>query len=111
MNDASGIVDLAELQSQAVEVGRIYAERFSIDRDGAFYLGKLSEELGEVCAAYLKLKGQSRGADQDPDHLQGQLEDEMADLFGFLLMFADRQGVDLGAAFARKWGKYLKDPA
>lgn len=101
---------LTVLRDQAAEVGRIYADRFGIDRDGAFYLGKMVEELGEVSAAYLKLAGQSRGSDGDADKLRADLEDEMADLFGFLLVFADWQGVDLGAAFARKWGKYLKEP-
>ena len=33
----------------------------SIRRDPAWYLGKMSEELGEVTAAYLKLQGQGRG--------------------------------------------------
>lgn len=101
--------DLTRLQARAAEVGRIYAESFGIDRDGAFYLGKMTEELGEVASAYLKLAGQSRGSDGDGEALRQGLEDELADLFGFLLVFADWQGVDLAQAFERKWGKYLKD--
>lgn len=37
----------------------------------------------------------------------GDLEDELGDLLGFVLLFADWQGVDIGAAFERKWGGYL----
>lgn len=105
-----GLGELAVLQERAARVGRIYAQSFGIDRDGAFYLGKLAEEMGEVSSAYLKLAGQSRGSDGAPEKLRADLEDELADLFGFLLMFSDWQGVDLAAAFERKWGKYLKDP-
>ena len=101
--------DLTRLQARAAEVGRIYAETFGIERDEAFYLGKMTEELGEVVSAYLKLAGQSRGADGDRNALRRELEDELADLFGFLLIFADWQGVDLAGAFERKWGKYLRD--
>ncbi|MYM54891.1 MazG nucleotide pyrophosphohydrolase domain-containing protein [Thalassovita mangrovi] len=101
--------DLEFLQARAAEVGRIYADSFGIERDGAFYLGKLTEELGEVASAYLKLAGKSRGADGDAEALGRELEDELADLFGFLLIFADWQGVDLAHAFERKWGKYLKE--
>ncbi len=37
------------------------------------------------------------------------LRDELADLLGFLLMFAAYRGIDLGAAFEAKWGRWLKD--
>ncbi|WP_241525857.1 hypothetical protein [Pseudophaeobacter leonis] len=39
----------------------LYAARFEIDRDPVWYLGKMSDELGEVTAAYLKYAGQGRG--------------------------------------------------
>jgi len=48
------------------------------------------------------------GRDGDPEVLAGDLEDELADLFGFLLLFARWQGVDLGAALDKKWGAYLR---
>jgi NTP pyrophosphatase (non-canonical NTP hydrolase) len=109
-NDPEIPRDLAALQDIAARIGQIYGENFDVTRDGSFYLGKMMEELGEVSSAYLKLSGRSRGSDGDPDTLRRDLEDEMADLFGFVLLFADWQGVDLAHVFARKWGKYLKDP-
>lgn len=98
---------LTDLQRDAAKVGQIYAESFGIDRDAAFYLGKLTEELGELTAATLQSTGRARGAEQDPEVLRRNIEDEAADLLGFLLLFADWQGIDLGAAFDRKWGRYL----
>jgi NTP pyrophosphatase (non-canonical NTP hydrolase) len=95
--------DLAALTELARRVADIYAERFEIRRDPAWYLGKMSEELGKVTSAYLKLQGQGRGAASRRD-----LEDELGDLLGFVLLFADWQGVDIGAALQRKWGAYLE---
>lgn len=92
----------------AQAVGEIYAEAFGVERDATFYLGKMMEELGEVSGAYLKLSGRGRGSDGDPAALKSDLEDELADLFGFLLLFARWQGVDLGAALDKKWGAYLR---
>lgn len=97
MND---IEDLSIL-SEAVAV--IYSERFGIERDATWYLGKMTEELGEVTSVYLKLAGKGRGA-----ATQSDLEDELADLLGFVLLFARWQGIDPGNALRRKWGKYLE---
>ena len=95
-------VTLAQLSDLVRWVADLYAERFQIDRDPAWYLGKMSEELGEVNAAYLKSVGQGRG-----EGSRGDLEDEVADLFGFVLLFADWQGIDVATALQRKWGSYL----
>ena len=95
-------VTLAQLSDLVRRVADLYAERFQIDRDPAWYLGKMSEELGEVNAAYLKSVGQGRS-----EGSRGDLEDEVADLFGFVLLFADWQGIDVATALQRKWGSYL----
>ena len=95
-------VTLAQLSDLVRRVADLYAERFQIDRDPAWYLGKMSEELGEVNAAYLKSVGQGRG-----EGSRGDLEDEVADLFGFVLLFVDWQGIDVATALQRKWGSYL----
>lgn len=85
----------------------IYVETFGLTRDGLMLIGKMTEEMGEVASAYLKLHGRARGADDDPEALRRDFEDELADLLGFLAVLAEAEGVDLAAAFARKWGKYL----
>lgn len=102
-------ISLADLSEMARKVGALYVTNFGIRADEAFFLGKLSEELGEVAAATLKLTGRSRGADASEAELEANLRDEMADLMGFLLMFAAHRGIDLGAAFEEKWGRWLKD--
>lgn len=95
--------EIEELSRLSEAVADIYAERFGIERDAAWYLGKMTEELGEVTSAYLKLAGQGRGTVAQTD-----LEDEIADLLGFVLLFARWQGIDPGDALRRKWGKYLE---
>lgn len=100
---------LQELSQLAVRVGEIYAQTFGIKRDATFYLGKLTEELGELSAAYLKLAGQARGDGGTARDLRQDLEDELADLLGFVLLFADWQGIDPGMALRCKWGRYLED--
>lgn len=94
--------DLDGLSDMAQAVSDIYAERFGIDRDAAWYLAKLTEEAGELQAAWLKTSGRGRG---EVD--KGALEDEAADLLAMVLLFARWQGIDLPAAMARKWGRYL----
>jgi NTP pyrophosphatase (non-canonical NTP hydrolase) len=105
------MADLIDLQRRAKAVNDIYVETFGLERDAFMLLGKMTEEMGEVMGAYLQMAGRARGADGDPAELKSALEDEMADLFGFLLVFADTQGVDLAAAFDKKWGKYLEPDA
>ncbi|MGR3322110.1 MAG: hypothetical protein ACU0DK_09290 [Pseudooceanicola sp.] len=100
---------LATLQARAARVNAIYRATFGIADDPGFYIGKIAEEAGEVVGAHLRLHGQSRRDDADPATLRAALEAELADLLGFLLVYADREGVDLAAAFERKWGRYLED--
>ncbi|WP_413220682.1 hypothetical protein [Tritonibacter mobilis] len=50
--------DLNQLTSAAKQVSDLYARRFGVTRDAAWYLGKMTEELGEVTSAYLSLAGQ-----------------------------------------------------
>lgn len=100
--------DLRRLTDQAAAVSDIYAARFGIDRDATWYLAKMTEELGELQSAYLATQGAQRGALSQADARQN-LVDETADLFGFLMVFADWQGIDLADAFTAKWGRYLPD--
>ena len=95
-----------ELSNLAEQVSRIYAERYGIERDAAWYLAKLTEEMGELQAAYLDHSGQSRSA-SDAGTTQAALEDELADLLMTTLLFAHWQGIDVGSAVQRKWARHL----
>ena len=103
-----GETDVRKLTHQAAAVSDIYAARFGIDRDATWYLAKMTEELGELQEAYLATQGAQRG-DVALTEARQNLIDEAADLFGFLMVFADWQGIDLPDGFWAKWGRYLPD--
>lgn len=84
----------------------MYSARFGSPDTAEFALSKMTEELGEVVGAHLKVRGQSRGSATKAD-----LADEIGDLLGFLLIFAAREGIDPGEALRAKWGQYLEGPA
>jgi len=105
---ALGEANLRKLTKQAAAVSDIYAARFDIDRDATWYLAKMTEELGELQSAYLAIQGAQRSALPQSEARQNLIE-ETADLFGFLMVFADWQGIDLADAFAAKWGCYHSD--
>ncbi|PWK59385.1 hypothetical protein [Roseicyclus mahoneyensis] len=96
---------MADLSALSIKVAAIYSERFGAPQTAEFALLKMTEELGEVAGAHLRLNGQGRGTAE-----LGDLADEIADLLGFLLVFAARTGVDPAAALTRKWGAHLPDP-
>ncbi|MEM1080253.1 MAG: MazG nucleotide pyrophosphohydrolase domain-containing protein [Pseudomonadota bacterium] len=96
---------LAELSELAESVSRRYAKRFGIERDAAWYLAKLTEEMGELQAAYLDHHGQSRRT-LEPTLSQARLDDELADLLMTTLLFARWQAIDIDAAVERKWGQH-----
>jgi NTP pyrophosphatase (non-canonical NTP hydrolase) len=96
---------MADLSALATQVAAIYSDRFGAPQTAEFALLKMTEELGEVAGAYLRLTGQARGVADPSD-----LADEVADLFGFLLVFAARMGVDPAAELTRKWGAHLPAP-
>ncbi|MEL7107236.1 MAG: MazG nucleotide pyrophosphohydrolase domain-containing protein [Pseudomonadota bacterium] len=104
VENKTGPKTLADLSRLSQQVSDIYAVRFGIDRDAAWHLGKLCEELGELQSAWLKSSGRGRG---DAD--KSALEDEVADLFAQILLFANWQEIDIEAAVTRKWLKYLPE--
>ena len=96
---------VGDLTALATQVAAIYSARFQAPQTAEFALLKMTEELGDVTGAYLRLTGQGRGAADLDD-----LADEIADLPGFLLVFSERMGVDAAAELIRKWGAHLPAP-
>jgi NTP pyrophosphatase (non-canonical NTP hydrolase) len=96
---------LNDLSQLAQQVGDLYAQRFNTPSDARFALMKLAEENGELMGAWMQRQGESRGTASQQD-----LEDEVADVLGFLLLFAQREGIDPAQALRRKWGSYLDEP-
>lgn len=100
-------LSLNDLQNRVEAVSDIYAKRFGINRDEVWHLAKLNEELGELVQAYLKATGRGRAEGVPIDSRQRDLENEVADLFAQVLLFANWRGIDVVAALERKWFRYL----
>ncbi len=98
---------LPELSDTVQRISDIYAERFQINRDPAWYLAKLTEELGELVAADLKCNGQARSNGKSEEDIRQDREQEAADLFAHLLLFCRNRNIDLASALKNKWYKHL----
>ena len=98
---------LSELMCMTKAVSDLYAARCGIKRDEVWHLAKLSEEVGELSAAYLSATGRGRDRGLDTQALNQAIADEVADVFAQILLFADAHQIDVVEAVRRKWGKYL----
>lgn len=103
--------DIDQLGEAVERVSQIYAARCDIRRDDDWFALKLQEEAGELVAEYLRGTGRGRVGDRSPDAIRRALEDETADLFAQLLLFARHNKIDLEAALARKWFAWLDGKA
>lgn len=95
---------LPELTEAAKRVMRKYSEEFpevKMDRD---YLPlKLAEEWGECLQAYLMLTDRGRQKGKSKAEIQEKFYEELADVFGFLLLFAASEGANLEKVIEQKW--------
>ncbi len=89
-------------------MSQLYAARCNIRRDGDWFALKLQEEMGELVAEYLRGTGRGRVGYSDSDAVRRALEDEAADLFAQVLLFAQHNDIDLEAALQRKWFAWLE---
>ncbi len=101
---------IGELTQKAKEVMRQYKKQYpgvKIDRD---YLPfKITEEWGECLQIYLMLTDRGRQKGKNKEQIQKLFSDEFADVFAYLLIFADQEGIDLVTAITKKWFAYLKN--
>lgn len=84
------------------------AEYHEIQVDRDYYPFKVTEEWGECMQAYLMLTDRGRQKGKTKAEIQSMLEEEFADVFGFLVLFADNEGIDIEAALQKKWYKRLR---
>jgi len=99
-----------ELTRKVKQVLERYCEEFpevNVDRD--YYPFKLNEELGECIKAYLMYTDRGRQKGLSKEEIRYEFENELADVFGFLLLFADHEHVDLEEVLKRKWLSRLSD--
>ncbi len=106
MNDK--LTQIQKLTASARQVMDLYQEEYPeviMDRD---YLPfKITEEWGECLQAYLMYSDRGRQKGMSKEEIHKELGKEFADIFAYLLLFAENEGIDLSQEFANKWGKYI----
>ncbi len=100
-------MELEKLTEKIETVSSRYASQVGIARDRDWFVFKLQEELGEMTQKYLMLTGRGRKKGMTDDEIRTGLEDEVADVFGQLLLLAKHFDIDLEKALDRKWFAYL----
>ena len=96
--------NLPELTEGVQRVMKQYGEEFPevrVDRD--YFPLKLAEEWGECLKVYLMLTDRGRQKGQSKTEMTESFREELADVFGFLLLFAANEHIDLEEALEKKW--------
>ena len=99
---------LGELTQKAKRIMAMYSDEYpevKIDRD--YYPFKITEEWGECMQAYLMFTDRGRQKGKSKEEIKQMLEEEIADVFGYLLLFAEREGVEIEKALDNKWFRHL----
>ena len=99
------INELTEKSKMVMDEYRKSFPDVKIDRD---YLPfKITEEWGECLQAYLMLTDRGKQKNKSKQEIKNMLSDEFADIFAYLLLFAESEGIDPAEALEKKWFKYL----
>jgi NTP pyrophosphatase (non-canonical NTP hydrolase) len=102
-------MNLQEVTHKAKIIMQMYKQEYPeviVDRD--YYPFKLTEEWGECLQAYLMLTDRGRQKGQSKEEIRELLKNEIGDVLGFLILFADSEGIDIQAALEDKWFSRLK---
>jgi NTP pyrophosphatase (non-canonical NTP hydrolase) len=102
-------VDLADITAKAKRVMERYQKDFPevrIDRD--YFPFKITEEWGECLQAYLMYTDRGRQKGKSKEEIKEMFSQEIADVFAYLLLFAEAEGIDPVEAVTKKWFSYLK---
>jgi NTP pyrophosphatase (non-canonical NTP hydrolase) len=101
--------EMKNLLQKTKKVMAQYLREFpEVHTDRDYFPFKLTEEWGECMQTYLMLTGRGRLKGKHKKEIEQNLADEMADVFGFLLLFADNEKIDLTKALEKKWFKRLE---
>ncbi|MGO1390842.1 pyrophosphatase [Brachybacterium sp. JB7] len=96
-------MDLHDISARIEKLSAQYAEVYGIERSAEWALLKLAEEVGELAQAHLTATGQSRDRGLDADAQQQVLADELGDVLGMCLVYAQQMGIDPVDAVTTKW--------
>ena len=100
-------MDIQQLTDKIELVSGKYADKVGIVRDKDWFVFKLQEELGELTQKYLMMTDRGRKKGLTDEEIRIGFEDEVADVFGQLLLLAKHFDVDLEKSLERKWFAYL----
>ena len=101
----SEIKELTEKCRKVLDKYRVDFPDVKIDRD---YLPfKIAEEFGELTQTYLMLTDRGRQKGKNKSEIKEAMEQEFADMFAYLLLFAEDEGINPSEAIEKKWFKYL----
>jgi NTP pyrophosphatase (non-canonical NTP hydrolase) len=103
------LTQLQELTEKAKRVAEMYKLEYpdvKMDRD---YLPfKITEEWGECLQTYLMLTDRGRQKGKSKEQIKELFANEFADVFAYLILFAESEGIDLAEAIEKKWFSYLE---
>ncbi|MGV1761212.1 pyrophosphatase [Rhizobium sp. A22-96] len=94
---------LSDLMQQFETASATYAAENGLERDDDWFVLKLQEEMGELTQIWNRTTGRGRRKGMTEEQLGTALADETADVLGHILLFAQRNHLDLAAAIERKW--------
>jgi NTP pyrophosphatase (non-canonical NTP hydrolase) len=103
------MTEIKDLTEKCKAVMDMYKKEFpdvKMDRDYVPF--KITEEWGECMQTYLMLTDRGRQKNKTKDEIKGMMEEEFADMFAYLLIFAHNEKIDPAKAIAKKWFKYLE---
>jgi NTP pyrophosphatase (non-canonical NTP hydrolase) len=102
----SQIAELTEKCHKVIDAYKVTYPDVKMDRD---YLPfKITEEWGELVQTYLMLTDRGRQKDKTKKEIINMMEMEFADVFAYLLVFAQNENIDLVQVLNNKWFKYLE---
>ncbi|MDP3900623.1 MAG: MazG nucleotide pyrophosphohydrolase domain-containing protein [Candidatus Binatia bacterium] len=101
-------MEFKKLQKEILYNAKMYEENFKIKIDEDFSVLKLAEEMGEFYQALLIHRKKCRPEKSLPTNESKQaLAHELADIFGMVIVIADRLNIDLEEALNKKWLDHL----
>lgn len=105
MNQKTQIEELTEKVSRVMELYKKEYPDVKMDRD--YFPFKISEEWGECLQTYLMLSERGRQKGKSKEEIKEMFGKELADVFGYLLIFAQKENIDIVKEVENKWFVYL----
>ncbi|MFA5745186.1 MAG: pyrophosphatase [Candidatus Paceibacterota bacterium] len=102
----SELGEMTEKVKKVMERYRVDFPDVKMDRD--YIPFKITEEWGECLQVYLMLTDRGRQKGKSKEEIKEMLSHEFADVFAYLLLFAESEGIDPIEAVTEKWFAYLK---